>query len=317
MARFALQISSQAQAAYFKSFIEVALQELHFSFGDLNAEHRPIGPFNFLWVEATEDQIPKLARLSFVQGCYRIHDNHLEPLVQTGDFSLHEDFVFGSKYKGKTSERLTQLLINVGMAALGNPTPKKMKLLDPMCGRGTTLFWAARYGMKARGIEQDAQALEDIRRNFKKWTKIHKVKHTLKDGFVGKANKKNQGKFLELNVADTHLKFVIGDARDVQASLKEETFNFIISDLPYGVQHFTTDKTRNPLDVIQESLESWKQCLKPGGVVVLAFNSNIPKRDALVGVFTDAGFTTLDFAAAHRMSESIVRDVVVFQKSEA
>ena len=132
---------------------------------------------------------------------------------------------------------------------------------------------------------------------------------------MGKTNKKNQGKFLEINVADTHLKFVIGDSRDVQASLKDESFNLIVSDLPYGVQHFTTEKTRNPLDVIQESLASWHKCLKPGGAIVLAFNSNIPKREALVRALIGAGFNAIDFAAPHRMSESIVRDVVVFRKN--
>lgn len=170
MFTFAIQISPGAKSAYFKDYIDVAQQELRFVFKDLDFQHQRIGPLDFFLVKAQEDQLPKLARLSFVQGCYRIHNNHLEPLAQEGEFHLHEDFVFGSKYKGKTSETLTQLLINVGLAAIGNPAAKKVKLLDPMCGRGTTLFWAARYGMKAKGIEQDPKALDDIRRNFKKWT---------------------------------------------------------------------------------------------------------------------------------------------------
>ena len=195
MSNYAIQISPEAKSAYFSEYIQVAEYELKSTFSDLKFQHHRVGPLDFFFVDAEENQLPQLSRLSFVQGCYRIHHDRLEPLEIQAHYHLHADFVFGSKYKGKTSERLTQMLINVGLAGLGNPSPKKVKLLDPMCGRGTTLFWAARYGMKARGIEQDPKALEDIRRNFKKWTKIHKVKHSLQDGFVAKGKKKNQGKF--------------------------------------------------------------------------------------------------------------------------
>ena len=216
MYTFAIQISPDSKSAYFKDYVDVATHELKSTFDGLKFQHNRVGSLDFLFIEAEENQLPHLARLSFVQGCYRVHGNHLEPLHVEASFKLHEDFVFGSKYKGKTSERLTQLMLNVGLSAIGNPSPKKAKLLDPMCGRGTTLFWAARYGMKAKGIEQDPKALEDIRRNFKKWTKLHKTKHTLQEGTVGKSKKKGHGKFLELNVVDTHLKFIIGDARDAR-----------------------------------------------------------------------------------------------------
>ena len=45
---------------------------------------------------------------------------------------------------------------------------------------------------------------------------------------------------------------------------------------------------------------------------MLAFNKKQPKRDQLIAAFENAGWTTNDFAAPHRMSESIVRDIVIF-----
>jgi len=191
-----------------------------------------------------------------------------------------------------------------------------INLLEPMCGRATTLLWAMRYGLKARGIEQDTKAIEDIHRNLKKWTKLHRQKHKLSEGFIGESKKKKLGDFLDFSAEDTTMRVVNADARNADQIFKKEKFDLIVSDLPYGVQHFTTDKTRNPINVIEECVNAWKSCLKKKGAIVLAFNNNNPKRAKLINLFEKAGFQALSFSAAHRMSESIIRDVVVFKLKE-
>jgi len=313
MKKIAVQISPEAKSAYFKDYLQVARRELRQVIGELDLEYRQAGALEFFEFECEEEEIPRLLRLSFVQGLYAIDGIRLVPIAQLADFRLHEDFVFGSKYRGKTNERLTQMLINVGLSAIAGDLSKGVKLLDPMCGRATTLLWAMRYGITARGIEQEAKAIADLRQSLKKWTKLHRQKHKLTEGFVGKPNKKDLGKFLDFGAEDATMRVVVGDARQADQIFKKDKFDLLVSDLPYGVQHFTTDKTRNPLAVIGESVEAWKRCLKPGAAIVLAFNSYIPKRAALIDTFEQAGFEALAFAAAHRMSESIVRDVVVFK----
>ncbi len=320
MKKIALQISPTAKSAYFKDYLQVSEQELKLVCGETNCnkiviEHLQKGPLEFFLLDANDINQGKLLRLSFTQGLFSVTGEQLQPLDSSADFHLHEDFVFGSKFKGKTNEYLTQMLINIGLASISETNPEKIKLLDPMCGRATTLLWAMRYGIKARGIEQDTKALGDIRQNLKKWTKLHRQKHKINEGFVGKANKQDKGKFLEFSTAESSMKVVTGDARNIEQSFKQEKFDLLVSDLPYGVQHFTTDKTRNPLAVIDESVEQWKNCLKTDGAIVLAFNRYIPKRAELIDVFEKAGFSAQPFSAEHRMSESIVRDVVIF-KSE-
>ena len=310
MKKIALQISPEAKAAYFSDYIQVAQQELSAVIGDTPVNYFSKGTLEFFKLELNDHDITKSLRLSFVQGVYLVEDELLRPLDLAADFPLHADFIFGSKFKGKTNERLTQMLINVGLAAIGADPKQGVSLLDPMCGRATTLLWAMQYGIKARGIEQDTKALEDIHRNLKKWTKLHRQKHKMAEGFIG-GSKKN-GKFLDFSAADTSMRVVIGDARNADKIFKKEKFDLLVSDLPYGVQHFTTEKTRNPLSVIGECVDSWKSCLKKRGAIVLAFNSNNPKRDALIDVFEKQGFQALSFSAPHRMSESIVRDVVIF-----
>ncbi|MBT8119930.1 MAG: hypothetical protein KJN89_09465 [Gammaproteobacteria bacterium] len=315
MKKIAVQISPEAKSAYFKDYIQVAKQELQQVMTVSDIELRQTGALEFFELDCEQADISPLLRLSFVQGLYSTEGKALFPIDKLAGFRLHDDFVFGSKYRGKTNERLTQMLINVGLSAIGGDKGKRLKLLDPMCGRATTLLWAMRYGITARGIEQDAKAIADIRQSLKKWSKIHRQKHKVMEGFIGKPNKRAAGKFLDFSAEDTSMRVVVGNAREADKIFKKEKFDLLVSDLPYGVQHFTTDKTRNPIAVISDSVAAWKNCLKSGGAIVLAFNSYIPKRSVLIQTFEQGGFEALAFSAAHRMSESIVRDVVVFKVS--
>jgi len=317
MKKLALLISPRAKGAYFNDLIEVAKAELTWLLGpEQIITYHKIGAMEFLEteVQGADEQLATLSALSFVYGIFEYQHEQLVPLPIEPQFNLHEDFVFGAKFKGKTNEILTQLLINVGLQSIRYKNIAELKLLDPMCGRATTLLWGMRYGMKTKGIEQDAKALADIRLNVKKWCKVHRQKHQFSDGFVGgKSTKGNTGKFIEFTAADTSMRVITGDAANTASLLKNEKFHLIVSDLPYGIQHFTTSQTRNPLEVLQACAKGWIESLRPGGVMVLAFNRNIPKRKELIAVFADPRLDVLEFTAPHQMSESIVRDIVVFR----
>ncbi len=315
MKSIALLISPRAKSAYFNDYIEVAKAELAWVLPNESVEHQKIAEMDFLLFSAHEDSLPALARLSCVYGLFEQKDDQLLPLLVNNDFNLHEDFVFGAKFKGKTSEILTQMLINIGLQSIQYDDISKVTLLDPMCGRATTLLWAMRYGMSGKGIEQDNKALAEIRQNVKKWSKVHKQKHQFREGFVGgKAGKQGNGKFIDFTTNESTMRIITGDSIEAPKLLNNEKFDLIISDVPYGVQHFTTSKTRNPLVVIKECAQGWSNSLKPNGVMVLAFNSYIPKRHELIAALAEHQLEDLEFSAPHRMSESIVRDVVVLRK---
>lgn len=318
MKTISLLVSPLAKSAYFTEYLDVARAELLWLLGDTPVVFRRIAAMDFIELEVAEAQLPQLARLSFIGGIFERQGEHttdgLLPLSIDTGFDLHEDFVFGSKYRGKTNELLTQMLINIGLQSVQYESVSDVKLLDPMCGRATTLLWALRYGMKARGIEQDTRALADIRQNIKKWCKVHRQKHQFEEGFNGKANKNDLGKFVKFSTLERDMRVVAGDSSNASVLLKGEKFQLIVSDLPYGIQHLSSDRARNPLAVLQTCAPVWINCLRPGGAMVLAFNRYQPKRDELTAAFTDCGMQLLDFSAPHRMSESIVRDIVVLQK---
>lgn len=314
MTQFALLISPRARAAFFADTDKVALAEISGVQDVAITSTDDIGTMRFVTVEAPEARLYDLLRLSVVQGAFRRDDTGFHPVDAGPDFALHEDFVWGEKYRGKTSETLTQLLISIALQELGPCDPAELKLLDPMCGRGTSLFWAMRFGIAAQGVEQDPIALQDIRRGLKKWTKLHRQKHKLMDGFTQKANKKGVGKFLEFKAERASAKIITGDTVNLRDLVQRQKFDLLVTDLPYGVQHMGSAASRSPLAVIEAAAQGWAESMAPGGVMAIAFNAYMPKPDALAGCFDGLGLSRIVRDVSHRMSESIVRDVLILKK---
>lgn len=307
MPRYAILISPRAEAAYFAQALDVARAELSGVAGIGPITPKRFGDLHFLIVESERPK--ELLRLSFAQGLFSVEPDGFAPVDLTADFALHPDFVWGEKYRGKTNETLTQLLINLCLQHI--ETHSNLRLLDPMCGRATSLLWAMRYGIDAVGVEQDVSVLPEIQRGLKKWTKLHRQKHKLSEGWVQKANKKNIGKFLQFDTK-TALRVILGDTRDTFDLTRRKPFDLLVTDVPYGVQHMGGKNTRSPLDTLKTAAPVWTQCLKPGGVMAIAFNANIPKRADLIAVFK--GLEVIETDLSHRMSESILRDVLLLRK---
>lgn len=307
MKTYALLISPRADAAFFAQTLDVAQGELRLVTG-LEGTPFQIADMHFLRIQATDTK--GLARLSFVQGIFEVQGDTLLPVPERANFQLHPDFIWGEKYRGKTNETLTQLLINL---ALHGREPEDLRLLDPMSGRGTTLLWAMRYGMHAVGIDQDPTALPEIRRALKKWTKLHRQKHRLSEGWVQKSNKTGTGNYLEFET-QTRLRAIIGDTAKAADLVQRKTFDLIVSDVPYGVQHQGGKDKRNPTDILLGAIAGWTKCLAQDGTMAIAFNSYMPKRDVLEDAFKAAGLKPLETNLSHRMSESILRDVIVLTK---
>jgi len=311
MPTYALLVSPKAEGAYFAQTLDVAHAELAAFLPTAKIEDRTYGDMHFLTLEAKPASLATLLRLSFVQGIFEVTGESLTPVNQSSGFGLHPDFVWGEKYRGKTNETLTQLLINLCLAE----HPLAETLVDPMCGRATTLLWGMRYGLKTAGIEQDPQAMIDLQRGLKKWTKLHRIKHKLEQGWVHKSNKNGVGKYLDFAAEGGSLRMVTGDTGDSQSLLQNRKFDILATDIPYGIQHLGGKNTRSPLETLRAAAPAWVASIKAGGVAAIAFNSNLPKRDALSEVFTDCGLEILTTSVAHRMSESILRDVLLMRKS--
>ncbi len=98
-----------------------------------------------------------LRRLSFFYGLFEVAElagrKALLP-VELPDSRYFPDHL-GSmlKYAGKTNERFTRMMINLAVSACQTGNQGVIRLLDPMCGKGTTLFEALVDGMDVSGVE--------------------------------------------------------------------------------------------------------------------------------------------------------------------
>ena len=343
-----LLISPLAQGAYFQDLEAVALAEIHAMYPRLTAQVSHIGPLSFIdltWSEGnhlsalmfgdrpderllnaaqnmdSEEDTPcyiALMRLSFVQAIFLPVDadvsaasSTIQCLDLSPRFKLPRALVSGSKYRGKTHEIVTQLGLNLALRySTARPTSKP-SLLDPMAGRGTTLLWAARYGINAVGIEIDKRALEHFQRDTKRQTKLHRLKHKVQQGSLSQG--KRSLRFLEFKWPESTSKLIQGDSRHVETLTGGQRFHYLVSDLPYGVQ-FGGEVRRNPLDLITECAPAWARSLRVGGVMVLIFNTLQPKRRRLLEYLSTLDLEYIPVLMPHRVSESIERDLIVMRK---
>lgn len=306
--RIKILVSPLAKAAYFDAWREVAEAELAVG-GVETFEPGTIGDMDFFEVDAAEDDLKSLARSSFAQGLFRVEGEALVALETSTDFSWPEAMVYGQKYQGKTNELVTRLAINVGLANMST-TSKQVTLLDPMAGRGTTLMWALRFGFDARGVEIDDKSTEMFHAHIKKQSKLARLKHRTESGRIGQVKK--QGKFERFTFGDQKITMVGGDSR-LPDWTENRRFDLIVTDLPYGIQH-KGDEKRSPLSVVEDCAPHWAASLKEGGAMVLIFNTYQTRRTALAAAFETEGLEVQDFTAPHRMSEAIIRDLIVFRK---
>ncbi|MEM1349105.1 MAG: hypothetical protein AAGI01_11150 [Myxococcota bacterium] len=309
----AMLLDPTARSAYFADTMDVAMAEFALHYPGVEVTHTRIGAMDFLRTSLPEQVLAEVTRMSCVLGVFAVDEASeqlLEPLDVDPGFILPADLVFGAKYRGKTNELVTQLAINAACRFCASRFPPRT-LLDPMAGRGTTLLWALRYGMDARGVEPDHQAVEDLHRHIKRQTKLHRIKHDHQRGFVGKKNKRGDGQFTHYALGGHTARLITGDSRDAQALLANQRFDLVVADLPYGIQHGSRGAKGGLRGLVEACAPAWIASMREGGAMALIYNTYRPTREELTEIFFTLGCTVQDFTAPHRMSESIVRDVLV------
>ena len=100
------------------------------------------------------------------------------------------------------------------------------------------------------------------------------------------------------------------------------SFDVVVADAPYGVQHgsVTGPRTpsRSPRELLADAIPVWAGVLRRGGALGLSWNTRVLPREDLVTMLVDAGLEPLDgtpfLGLAHRVDQAIERDVVVARR---
>lgn len=342
--KYAVLLLPHANARYLSGMLSPAQAELDTILSRIGVsaacEHEIIGGMDALTF-TNDAPVPSpdlLFRHSLAYGLGEMRaDGSIMPLNIKPRAYLGNDLASILKYKGKTNEQFTQHLINMALFATDYSADFIRKgaltLMDPMCGRGTTLFQAINRGWSAIGGDIDKGDIAEATRFFKRYLEYHRLKHTCASEsrtLAGRASVK----MTSFRFSDTNDKFALGDtltlslahadAQDVARAQAKQSVHLICADLPYGVQHAAHASNEggravNAESVLARALPAWRDALKTGGAVAISFNANTLKRERAREIMESANLRAVRSPAydklTHWVEQAVTRDVCVAVKS--
>ena len=191
MTRYALLVLPSANRVYAGDAITLTRAELAVvdrgALGrrlvDIDAS--TIGGLDYVAFEAEELDEPALAVLANLSAMYALFEQCgelLRPIELRRLDRLDDDLLTIQRYPGKTNEQFTKLLLNVTLmtsAFAGQMTSGRLLVVDPLCGRGTTLSQALVYGYDAVGIDIDRTGTDAYGTFLRTWLQRKRLKHRL------------------------------------------------------------------------------------------------------------------------------------------
>ena len=248
----------------------------------------------------------------------------LKPVAGRADAYVGADLPGILKYKGKTNELFLQLLVNAALYSGGfaHRAGERLELLDPMCGRATTLFVGANRGWNTTGTDVDRNDLSEAEKFLKRYFEYHRMKHEFKRESRTVAGSKpvpvsqfafadSPGHFKADNKCTLRMANV--DAARVREVFGKEKFHMIVCDLPYGVQH--SGVGGSPEKLLKQVLPSWREALKKGGTVAVSFNAQTLRTDKVLAMMEEAGLEPQRGGAydgfSHWVEQAVTRDIAV------
>lgn len=206
-------------------------------------------------------------------------------------------------------------------------------MLDPVCGKGTTLQEALLAGYNGEGIDLNGKAVSEGVGYLKKYLELGFYKHTLHKERVSGPNKSFTAETASFTIGldktsfkedPYQVKFAVGDSRFCPMILGKNRFDLLVGDLPYGVQHQNVGAggrgagSRSPKELLTLCLPSWHGALKKGGVLALSWNTFLLSRREMLGLLEKAGFAPFTEppydSFCHRVDAAISRDAVLARR---
>jgi SAM-dependent methyltransferase len=280
--------------------------------------------------DAPEERVAAIVgRLSSSAALFAQSGPALRPITIVDNLMYGTELATVQRYRGKTNERLTRAMLNIALAGAGiDPADPTGTVLDPMCGRGTSLNWALAYGLDTIGVEIDGGSLDQHASFLQTWAKRQRLPHQHQRHRKGNAEQR----VMSMEVAPDRqtlkqgkgqtVQTFHGDGGDRSLPIARRAVDAIVTDLPYGVQHRGQDgrsaDAADTVPLLERALPTWVHWLRPGGALCLAWNLKRATRNDVGRLLADAGFKPVTVTGGHTMRHevdaTIDRDVIVAVK---
>lgn len=357
MVTYAILANPGHNRVYFDASKELSLAELTiaanaFSTSCKNFRCEDIAEVPYYMLDAEETltrrEMGILSRLSFCYAIFTVEacgeaQKVLLPVSKVDAAFFNPSISTILKYSGKTNELFTRTMLNAALYSSSFAGENgQFRLLDPISGKGTTLYEGLICGFDVSGVEIGEKTVHEASVYFKKFLESEKWKHSHSIEKLSGENKSYQAKFHRFEFASTkeewknpdklrHLTMVAGDSRFTDRYFKKNSFHMIVGDLPYGVAHGNVagdwksadgktsgSLTRNPKELICACLPAWWKVLKQGGVLALSWNAFVLPKKEMAGAVEKNGFTVLVGGPydkfEHRVDQAIKRDILIARK---
>jgi hypothetical protein len=298
--KIALKITPQRSTQYARMTAQLAQPELLTSpLGDVLQElqHITLAGQQYLLAQVDEEAI-EIRKTQAILGHLGATSEAYEYLASVGDVEgpflrpiepLFTSFVpiemaEARRYRGKTNELFTRVLLNVALFAGEYRTcyNERLRILDPLCGGGTTLFLALASGYDSFGIELERQDVETTAVFVRQYLDGEHIRYKEIDERGRKAGRRYQFEIGEKGHT-RQLVLVHGDTVEAQGHMREVVggprMHAIVGDLPYGIQHFGEVAA-----LLSKALPVWENLLLPGGTIALAWNATRIARAEMLGL---------------------------------
>jgi SAM-dependent methyltransferase len=335
MSRYALLLAPSANRVYADQAARLSLAELAAfrpvltsEISDIGIERRGGVEYLSFAGELAARDISYLSNLSAAYALFEVVGDLLRPVELSPLARYDSDLITIPKYAGKTNEQFTKLVLNLtllGSGFAGRMLDGGLTVLDPLCGRGTTLNQALMYGFDGIGIEIDGKDVEAYKLFLQTYLKRKRMKHTA-DLVPVRRQGRRAARRLEVTLApskDDHKAGAIqkitvlqADTTQLDGLLRGGVADILVADLPYGVAHGSYDDqggiTRSPLDLLERAVPHWLPLLRPGAALGLSWNVKVARRELAEDILLANG---LDLVAQepldHRVDQGIERDVII------
>jgi hypothetical protein len=201
----------------------------------------------------------------------------LRPLATGFAPILPAELASARRYRGKTNELLCHFLCNLARdtSQFQDRPWTELRILDPLAGGGTILFTALMLGAEVAGVEQDEQ---DVR------TTVAYVRQFCQEAGitcrVQEERLRKIGRRTTLILGKTPpRRCLLAQGKTEQTASFVTGFkpHFIITDLPYGIQH------NGPLiELLTNGLPVWANLLPKGGALVFAWDATRFERSMMI-----------------------------------